>query len=58
MDGRLMFNGNYLNWKKNGEGICYYSYNSLYNDNVKFIGEFLDDKMWNGKGYERCIYKR
>ena len=32
--------------KKNGKGKQYYS-----NDNLEFEGEYLNDKKWNGKGY-------
>jgi len=37
----------YLNGKRNGKGKEYYSKNKL-----KFEGEYLNGKKWNGKGYD------
>ena len=42
-----MFEGEYLNGKRNGKGIEYYS-----NGNKLFEGEYLNDLKWNGKGYD------
>ena len=42
--GKLKFEGDYLNGKRNGEGKEYY-------DNGKFEGEYLNGKR-NGKGNE------
>ena len=43
---KLIFEGEYLNGKKNGFGI---EYNF---DGGKFIGEFKDDRKWEGTGYK------
>ena len=42
-----MFEGEYLNGKRNGKG-------KEYNDNGELIfeGEYLNGKRWNGKGKE------
>ena len=37
-----------LELEKNGKGIEYYR-----NGNTKFIGEYLNDKKWNGKGFDQ-----
>ena len=42
----MIFEGEYLNGKKNGKGIEYYDKGEL-----KFEGEYLNGKKWNGKGY-------
>ena len=42
-----MYEGKYLNGKRNGKGIEYYK-----NGNIKFEGEYLNGKKWNGKGYD------
>ncbi len=42
----LLFDGEYLNGIKNGKGKEYYR-----NGNLKFEGEYLNGKIWNGKGY-------
>ena len=42
----LIFEGEYLNWKKNGEGKEYHK------DKIIFEGEYLNGKKWNGKGKE------
>ena len=38
-EGRLEFEGEYLNGKRNGKGKEYYD-----NNNLKFEGEYLNDK--------------
>ena len=45
---KLIFEGKYLNGKRNGKGKEYY-YNS---DKLKFEGESKNDKKWNGLGYD------
>ena len=47
-DNELIFEGEYLNGKKNGKGKEYYK-----NGNLKFEGEYLDDKKWSGKLYDK-----
>ena len=42
----LIFEGKYLNGKRNGKGREYYK-----NGKLKFEGEFLNGKKWNGNGY-------
>ena len=42
----LIFEGEYLNGERNGKGKEYYI-----NENLKFEGEYLKGKKWNGKGY-------
>ena len=45
----------YINGKRNGKGKEYY-----YNGTLKFEGEYLFDKKWNGNGYDEkgnIIYK-
>ena len=44
--GKLEFEGEYLNGKRNGKGKEYYP-----NYNLMFEGEFLNGKRWKGKGY-------
>ena len=45
-NGRLIFEGNYLNGEKNGKGI-------EYNNGLKvFEGEYYKGKKWNGIGYD------
>ena len=39
----MIFEGNYLNWKRNGKGKEYDT-----NGNLLFDGEYLNDKIWNG----------
>ena len=46
-DGELIYEGEYLNGKRNGKGKEYDKYNNLI-----FDGEFLDGKRWNGKTWE------
>ena len=43
----LIFEGEYLNGKKNGKGKEYYE-----NDQIKFEGEYLNGKIIEGKGYD------
>jgi len=47
----MLFEGNYLNGKRNGEGKEYYD-----TEDLKFKGEYLNGKKWNGKGYDRKGY--
>ena len=46
---KLDYVGDYLDNKRNGKGEEY-----NYNGNLIFIGEYLDGKKWNGKGYN-CL---
>ena len=41
---KLIFECEYLNWKKHGKGKEY-----NYDGQLKFEGEYLNDKKWNGK---------
>ena len=43
----LKYNGEYLNGKKNGKGKEYFI-----NNNLEFEGLYLNDKKWEGKGYD------
>ena len=43
----LIFEGDYLNGKRNGEGNEYYE-----NGKLLFEGEYLKGKKWNGNGYD------
>ena len=43
---RLIFRYKLLNGEKNGKGVKYYT-----NHKLKFEGEYLNGKKWNGKGY-------
>ena len=43
---RLIFRYKLLNGEKNGKGVKYYT-----NRKLKFEGEYLNGKKWNGKGY-------
>ena len=48
---QLLYEGEYLNGKRNGKGK---EYKLDYDDEIielKFIGEYLNGKKWNGKGY-------
>ena len=45
--GELLFEGNYLNGLRNGEGREYYD-----NLRIKYEGEYLNDKRWNGILYD------
>ena len=42
----LIYEGEYLNGKRNGKGKEYYS-----NGELKVEGEYINGKRWNGKGY-------
>jgi len=42
----LIFEGEYKNGIRNGKGKEYYN-----NGNLKFEGEYLNGKAWNGNGY-------
>ena len=44
--GQLIYEGDYFNGDRNGKGKEYYNKNKL-----KFEGEYLNGKIWNGKGY-------
>ena len=46
-DGKLAFEGEYLNGKKHGKGKEYFK-----NGKLIFEGEYLNDKRWNGKVYD------
>ena len=45
-NGKLKFEGEYLNGKRNGKAKEYYV-----NGELKFEGEYLNGKIWNGKIY-------
>jgi len=45
---KMIFEGEYLNKKRNGKGKEYYEDGKL-----KFEGEYLNGKRWNGKGYNK-----
>ena len=45
--GRLIFESEYINGKKNGKGKEY-----DYSGRLGFECEYLDDKKWNGKCYD------
>ena len=47
---KIIFEGNYLNGERNGKGKEYYE-----NGNIKFKGEYSNDYLINGFGYD--IYK-
>ena len=46
-DDKLIFEGEYLNEKRNGKGKEY-----DYNGNLIFEGEYLNGKRWNGKVFD------
>ena len=55
--GKLLFEGNYINGIRNGEGREYYD-----NLRIKFEGEYVNDKRWNGivyyfNGNKKCEIK-
>ena len=50
--GKLVNDGEYLNEIRNGYGEEYYD-----NGTLKFEGEYLDGKRWNGNGYNKNGYK-
>ena len=45
-NGKLKFEGEYINGLRNGKGVEYYD-----NGTLKFVGEYLNDNQWNGEGY-------
>ena len=45
--GNLIFEGEYLNGKRNGKGKEYF-----YNGQIRFEGDYKNDLRWNGKGYD------
>ena len=45
---KIEFEGEFLNGRRNGKGKEYYD-----NGELKFEGEFLFNKKWNGKGYDK-----
>ena len=47
----LIFEGEYLKGKKNGKGKEYYNY-SFGGPKLKFEGEYINNKIWNGKIYD------
>ena len=47
-EGKIEFEGEYLNDKRNGKGKEYDE-----EGNLIFEGEYLNDKKWNGKGYDK-----
>ena len=52
----LKFEGEYLNGLRNGKGTEYYiiqNQNLEYITRIKWEGEYLGGKKWNGKGYDR-----
>ena len=50
-DGVFIFEGEYLNGKRNGKGK---EYCEVFNNNILvFEGEYLNGKKWNGKGYDK-----
>ena len=44
----LNYEGEYLNGKRNGKGR---EYEKNHLSNLIFIGEYINGKKWNGKGY-------
>ena len=53
--GNLVYEGKCLNGKRNGKGKEYYNDSKL-----KFEGEYLNNKKWNGKGFNslnEVLYK-
>ena len=61
--GNMIFEGEYLNGKRNGKGKEYY-YDDRKKLKIKFEGEYLNGKKWNGKGYSYkeylngcCVYE-
>ena len=48
--GKVIFEGEYLNNERNGKGKEYY-----HNCKLKFEGEYLKGKKWNGKGYDKLF---
>ena len=52
-DGKLFFEGEYLNGQINGKGKAYDSSGELY-----FEGEYLKGQEWNGKGKKYIFYSK
>ena len=52
-DGSLIYEGGYLNGKINGKGKEYY-YDLEEDCKIKFEGEYLNDKRWNGIIYSEA----
>ena len=50
-DGKLKFEGEYLNGKRNRKGKKYH-YDRGNNSYILFEGAYLNDKRWDGKGYD------
>ena len=46
-NGKLFFEGDYLNGRKNGKGKEYYN-----NGKIKFEGEYFNNLKWTGKVYD------
>ena len=53
--GKLIYEGEYKDGKKQGKGKKYYhnEKDDYINNYIKFEGEFLNGKKWNGKGYDK-----
>ena len=53
--GKLKYEGEYKDGKRNGKGKIYYhnDKDDYINNYIKFEGEFLNGKKWNGKGYDK-----
>ena len=47
-DGKLIYEGEYLNGLKNGKGKEYGS-----DDKLRFEGQYLNDERWKGKFYDK-----
>ena len=47
-NGKLIFEGEYLNGERNGKGKEYY-----FDGSLRFEGEYSEGKIWNGKGYDK-----
>ena len=43
-DGKLKFEGEYINGERNGKVKAYH-----FNGKLKYEGEYLNGKRWNGK---------
>ena len=50
-DDKLIFEGEYLNGKRNRKGKKYH-YDRDNNSYILFEGAYLNDKRWDGKGYD------
>ena len=44
--GKLIFEGEYIKGERNGKGKEFYN-----NHNLRYKGEYLNGKKWNGEGY-------